>query len=150
MFETQTPIEVRYAETDQMGVVYHANYLLYLEDGRLDFVNTVVMPYKEIEAAGYLCPVRSVEMTYYEPLHWGEKGFVTTGVTRLSPTKVTYHQRVFREGMDPETDHPLFVADVTACMVEKGTFKPVSMKRAFPELYANYTASMEAESANAS
>ena len=48
-----TPITVRYGETDMMGVVYHANYLLYFEDARIDFLDAVGYPYDEyIEQAG--------------------------------------------------------------------------------------------------
>ena len=53
-----TPIKVRYGETDMMGVVYHANYLLYFEDARIDFLNAVGYPYDEyIEQAGYMSPI---------------------------------------------------------------------------------------------
>lgn len=55
--ETSTEIEVRYAETDGMGVVYHANYLVYLEVARTDFLNKLGFPYADIEKAGYLSPV---------------------------------------------------------------------------------------------
>lgn len=47
--ETSTEIEVRYAETDGMGVVYHANYLVYLEVARTDFLNKLGFPYADIE-----------------------------------------------------------------------------------------------------
>ena len=53
-----TPITVRYGETDMMGVVYHANYLLYFEDARVDFLNALGFSYNErLEAAGYISPI---------------------------------------------------------------------------------------------
>ena len=63
-----TPIAVRYAETDKMAVVYHANYLLYFEDARTHFLEKLGYPYEQIEQAGYLSPVVSFEVHYGEPV----------------------------------------------------------------------------------
>ena len=143
--QVRTPITVRYGETDMMGVVYHANYLLYFEDARVDYVEAVAMPYSEIEEAGYMCPIYAVDMAYGTPLRYGEKAFVVTTVSHMRPTRIVYHQRVFREDMDPEVDKPLVDAYITACMVERENFRPVSFKRELPELYAKYQEAMEPE-----
>ncbi len=142
---TDTPITVRYGETDMMGVVYHANYLLYFEDARIDFLDAAGFSYSErIEAAGYMSPIRSVEIEYRSPLRYGEAGFVRTTVAKNQPMRTVYHQRVFRAGDDPETDHPLVDALVTVCVVERETFKPVNIKRTFPDLFAVYAEGLEA------
>ncbi len=136
--ESRTPITVRYGETDMMGVVYHANYLLYFEDARIDFLEKAGCPYQVIEDAGYMSPVRNIDITYHSPLRYGEKAFVTTRIVKHSPVKVTYEQRVFRDGMDPETDTPLVAARLTFCTVDRTDFKPINLKRALPDLYARY------------
>lgn len=136
--QVRTPIKVRYAETDMMGVVYHANYLLYFEEARTDFLDKVGHPFTEFEERGYLCPVYEVNIKYGEPLHYGEGAFVLTSVLENRPTKTTYLQQVFREGSDPAKDRPLVSGQVTACIVEKESFKPISIKRHFPELYELY------------
>lgn len=139
-----TPITVRYGETDMMGVVYHANYLLYFEDARLDFLEALDFSYTdEIEGAGYMSPIISVEMRYRTPLRYGERGFVRTTISESAPMRTTYHQRVYKEGDDPEVDAPLVDGYVTACVVERDTFKPVNMKRTFPKLYAQYAEVVE-------
>lgn len=143
--EVLTPISVRYAETDMMGVVYHANYLLYFEDARTDFLEKAGFPYKAIEEAGYMCPVYGADLRYGEPLRYGEEAFVATRVVESRPTKTTYLQRVFRAGDDPATAKPLASGRITACMVERATFRPVSIKRALPELYALYEGLIEPE-----
>lgn len=143
--EVFTPITVRYGETDMMGVVYHANYLLYFEDARTDFLEKAGFPYASIEEAGYMCPIYAVDLQYGEPLRYGEDAFVATRVVESRPTKTTYLQRVFREGDDPATAKPLVSGHVTACMVERDTFRPVSIKRALPELYAFYDGIVEPE-----
>ena len=51
----QTTIKVRYAETDQMGVVYHGNYAQYLELGRLEWLSALGISYKEMEANDVCC-----------------------------------------------------------------------------------------------
>lgn len=140
-----TPIKVRYGETDMMGVVYHANYLLYFEDARCDFLEKVGFPYARIEEAGYMCPIYHVDIQYGEPLRYGEDAFVLTRVVKSAPTKTTYQQEVYRAGMTPGVDKPLVMGRITACMVERTTFKPVSIKRAFPELYALYEQIVEPE-----
>jgi len=134
----RTPIKVRYGETDMMGVVYHANYLLYLEDARNHFLEEIGFPYSRIEEAGMMCPIHNVNMTYGSPLRYGEEAFVVTEVIENRATKTTYSQRVYRAGMDPATDKPCVDGVITACMVERDTFKPVSIKRVFPELFARY------------
>lgn len=143
--QVRTPIKVRYGETDMMGVVYHANYLLYFEDARCDFLEKAGFPYAKIEEAGYMCPIRNVEVTYGAPLRYGEDAFVLTRVVKSTPTKTTYLQEVYRADMTPDVDKPLASGRITACTVERATFKPVSLKRTFPELYALYADLVEPE-----
>lgn len=136
--QVRTPIAVRYGETDMMGVVYHANYLLYFEDARTHFLEEVGVPYTTIEQAGYMCPIYHVEISYGAPLRYGEAAFVITSVAKNTPTKTTYRQLIYRDGMNPEVDRPLAEGLITCCMVERATFKPVSIKRAMPDLYELY------------
>lgn len=141
-----TPIQVRYGETDMMGVVYHANYLLYFEDGRLDYLKALDFSYsEEVEDAGYMSPILAVDIKYGAPLHYGEAGFVRTTVSKNSPMKTYYRHRVYREGDDPASATPLVEAHVTVCVVERDTFRPVNIKKAFPDLYAKYAAAVEEE-----
>ena len=128
-----TPITIRYAETDMMGIVYHANYLLYFEDARTAFLEAVGYPYKKIEEAGYLSPVVGFAVDYGEPLRYGDVAVVRTRVASSRPTKTVYAYEVFRQGQDLDTH----------CLVDAKTFKPVNMKRAIPELYARYAEVLE-------
>lgn len=133
-----TPIKIRYGETDMMGVVYHANYLLYFEDARTHYLEAIGFPYSRIEAEGAMCPIHSVQITYGSPLRYGDEAFVVTEVIENRATKTTYSQRIYRAGMDPAVDKPCIDGVITSCVVERDTFKPVSIKRRFPELYAIY------------
>ena len=155
-----TPIKVRYGETDMMGVVYHANYLLYFEDARIDFLDALDFSYAErIEGAGYMSPIHDIEIHDKAPLRYGEAGVVRTSIAKNLPMRTVYRQQVYRaedvvegESADaavrPEPQlregaTPLVDALVTVCVVERDTFKPVSLRRTFPDLYAKYDAIVE-------
>ncbi len=133
-----TPITVRYAETDKMAVVYHANYLLYFEDARTDFLEKLGYPYKLIEDAGYISPVLNFSVSYGKPLRYGDNVIIRTWISKSTPMKTTYSYEVFVQGQDIEHDRPYCTAQSTHCLVEEGTFKPVSIKRATPKLYELY------------
>lgn len=145
-----TPIKVRYGETDMMGVVYHANYLLYFEDARVDFLNALGFSYNErLEAAGYMSPIYDLEVHYKAPLRYSEAGFVRTSVAKNLPMRTVYRQQVYHgddaagtgaagEPLLREGATPLVDALVTVCVVERDTFKPTSLRRTFPDLYAHY------------
>jgi len=67
MITSVTEIQVRYSETDMMGVVYHANYLPWLEIGRTQLLKERGMSYKDIESRGLLLPVLEVWLKYRTP-----------------------------------------------------------------------------------
>lgn len=133
-----TPITVRYAETDKMAVVYHANYLLYLEDARTHFLEELGYPYKLIEDAGYISPVLNVNINYGKSLRYGDVAIVRTWISKSTPMRTTYSYEVFVQGQDIEHDKPYCTAQTTHCLVDEKTFKPASIKRATPKLYELY------------
>ena len=133
-----TAIPVRYAETDKMAVVYHANYLLYFEDARTRFLEELGYPYARIEQAGYMSPVVSFEVHYGEPLRYADVAIVRTWVSESRGTKTTYSYEVFKQGDDMEVAKPCVTGTSTHCLVDANTFKPVSIKRTLPELFDLY------------
>ena len=83
-----------------MGVVYHANYLLYFEDARIDFLDALGFSYAErIEGAGYMSPIHDIEIHYKAPLRYGEAGVVRTSVAKNLPMRTVYRQQVYRAKM---------------------------------------------------
>src|SRR5689334_16218839 len=67
-----TDVEVRYAETDQMGVVHHANYVVWFELARTRLCSESGFHYADIEKLGYLLMVTGVEARYYRPARYGD------------------------------------------------------------------------------
>ena len=104
-----------------MGVVYHANYLLYFEDARTAFLEALGYPYAR----------------------YGEGAVVRTRVVLSRPTKTVYAYEVFKEGQDMDADKPCCTGRSTHCLVDAATFKPVSLKRRVPELYERYAEALE-------
>jgi acyl-CoA thioester hydrolase len=87
---------VRYAETDQMGVVHHANYLIYLEESRTRFMAELGCSYAELERSGWLLPVRRAELRYRAPAYYDEELIVRTKVGRLGGASLTFSSEVLR------------------------------------------------------
>ena len=67
MITSQAKVAVRYAETDMMGVVYHGSYLPWFEIGRTHLLKEMGLPYRKLEADGYLLPVLEVAAKYIRP-----------------------------------------------------------------------------------
>ena len=65
--------KVQYYETDMMGVVHHANYLHWMEEARIDFLDRRGFPYADMEAAGVISPVRSASCQYKKPCAFGDE-----------------------------------------------------------------------------
>lgn len=91
---------VRYAETDQMGVVHHASYLLYLEDGRTRLMAERGLSYAEIERQGLGLPVRRIELRYREAALYGDELCIRTRVARLKAASVAFDYEIRRAGDD--------------------------------------------------
>jgi acyl-CoA thioester hydrolase len=78
-----TDVEVRYAETDQMGVVHHANYIVWFELARTNLCARSGFHYADIERLGYLLMVTGVEARYHRPARYGDVVRVVCWCERL-------------------------------------------------------------------
>ncbi|WP_100404218.1 acyl-CoA thioesterase [Bacillus solitudinis] len=129
----ETTIEVRYAETDQMGVVHHSNYVVWFEVGRTQFIKTIGYSYAEMEREGILAPVTDIQVSYKHPTKYGDIVTVKTWVGSYNGLRVTYQYEVLnQEGILCVTG-----ASTHVC-VRKDTFRPISMKKHMPEWHAIY------------
>ncbi|ULR41710.1 thioesterase family protein [Thermus sp. NEB1569] len=96
--ESETRIKVRYAETDQMGVVHHSVYAVYLEAARVEFLEKAGLPYHRVEARGVFFPVVELGLTFRVPARFGEEVLVRTRLAHLSRRDLLFRYRVEREG----------------------------------------------------
>ena len=91
-------VRVRYAETDKMGVVYHANYLVWFEVGRCELLRAIGSSYRELEASGIMLPVIEAHCEYRSPARYDDELQVQTWGELLSPARVEFTYEVSRPG----------------------------------------------------
>ena len=114
---------VRYAETDQMGVVHHANYAIWFEAARSEFCRLRGIDYSRIERDGMLLPVLELRVRYLQPAHYEDELEVRTRVVEIRRSLLRIQYEVRRgEGKLAE-------GETLQMLVAKATFKPVR----FPE-----------------
>src|SRR5512141_1510612 len=96
MIKHTTDIRVRYADTDQMKIVYYGKYFEYFEQGRSDLLRQIGMPYPEIERRGFLLPVIEAHAEYRRSALYDEELTVRTMVHDLPQARIRITYRVFR------------------------------------------------------
>jgi acyl-CoA thioester hydrolase len=89
-------IRVRYAETDQMGVAYYANYLVWFEVGRTEFCRTRGFSYADLEAMGYRLVVTDVHCRYRNAARYDEAIMVRTWLKGMNRRMITFGYRILR------------------------------------------------------
>jgi acyl-CoA thioester hydrolase len=97
--ESITPIRVRYAETDAMGIVHHAVYPVWMELGRSDFLRAMGQSYAEWEAQGVMMSVGELQVKYRAPARYDELVEVHTRLAEAGRRKVVFAYRIVREGL---------------------------------------------------
>src|SRR4029079_1678522 len=98
MYESTVQIRVRYAETDQMNVVYYGNYAQYFEVGRVESIRQLGVVYKDIEASGVVMPVVEMHVRYLRPATYDDLLTVKTTIRELPENyRVEFFQDVYNE-----------------------------------------------------
>jgi len=98
MYESTVQIRVRYAETDQMNVVYYGNYAQYFEVGRVESIRQLGVVYKDIEASGVIMPVVEMHVRYLRPATYDDLLTVKTTIRELPENyRVEFFQDVYNE-----------------------------------------------------
>lgn len=92
-------VRVRYAETDQMGVVYHANYLVWFEIGRVELIRKMGLSYKDMEAeSGCMIAVVEANARYRSPARYDDELMIETRLTAARSSVIRFAYRVLRDG----------------------------------------------------
>ena len=120
---------VRYAETDQMGVVHHANYAIWFEASRSEFCRKRGIDYGQIERDGMLLPVLELRVRYLQPAHYEDEVEVHTRIIeiRRSLLRIQYEVRL--------GETKLAEGETLQMLVSKATFKPVRFPREIADLF---------------
>lgn len=100
MYKNQTQIRVRYGETDQMGVVYHANYASYFEVGRTEWLREYGITYKSMEETGVMLPVISLEIKYKNSARYDDLLTIKTSIKKLPSARIEFDYELVNESGD--------------------------------------------------
>jgi acyl-CoA thioester hydrolase len=98
MLTGEIQVRVRYAETDRMGLLHHANYLVYFEQARTELLRTRGVAYKDLEDQGYFLVIAKAEVRYKSPAHYDDVLTIRTTVVRTSPIRLEHRYEVVRDG----------------------------------------------------
>lgn len=94
---SKTVLRVRYAETDQMGIVYHSNYLIWFEVGRSEFFRELNLPYTEFEKQGLGLAVIEANCRYRKSAHYDDELVVVTKIENMNFRRIVFSYQVFRD-----------------------------------------------------
>lgn len=123
MFISETQVRVRYAETDQMGVVYHSNFFPYFESARTESIRQLGFTYASMEKMGVVMPVIDVHCRYLRPARYDDLLTIKTMLKELPVHhKIEFHHEVYNE-----KDELLAVARIILYFMESATMKRTSM-----------------------
>src|SRR6516225_10483569 len=101
---SRTTVRVRYAETDQMGVVYYSNYLVWFEIGRVEFIRQLGFDYRKMETDDdVMLPVVEVTCRYKAPAVYDDIVIIETRVSAMRTSMMKFAYEVYRaEGVAPD------------------------------------------------
>ncbi len=134
MFESSYQVRVRYAETDQMNVVYHGNYTQYFEVARTESIRHLGFTYKDMEAMGIIMPIVEWHAKYIRPAHYDDLITIKTILKELpAGHRIEFHHEVYNE-----LGKLLTVGRVVLYFLHAKTMEKTTMPLALREKIAPY------------
>lgn len=116
MIKTECNLEVRYYETDLMGIVHHSNYIRYFEYGRIKMLDEIGLPISKIEGNGIMLPVVSTFCTYKTPSRMGDTLKIVSSMESMPMAKMKIKTQIFKES----TVNPLTPDEEIGTVVAEG------------------------------
>lgn len=113
-------VKVRYAETDQMGVVYHGNYAQYLEMARIDWLEALGISYKLMEEEGVMLPVFELKLKYRQSAKFDDTLRIETTLVEEPSVRIKFFYKIFNENNTLLTE-----AETTLVFMDKNTGRPI-------------------------
>lgn len=120
MLKSELFLDVRYYETDQMGIVHHSNYIRYFECGRTAMLKELGLPIERIEEAGVMLPVVSVECRYKTPAVLGDTLRIVSSVDEVPRARLVIRNEVYNP-----SDQLVCEGSVTLGFIDSNTRRPV-------------------------
>lgn len=120
MNTTVTKIKTRYVESDQMGIIHHSNYLIYMEQARLDWLDALGFSYRKMEDKKVMLPVYQIDIKYKKPMKFGEEISVKTTLKVIPTTRVEFAYEIVNQ-----QGEICAIADLTLVFTDGVTFRPI-------------------------
>lgn len=123
-------IVVRYAETDQMGIVHHSVYPIWYEVARTDFIKKIGIAYSNMEKDGIMTPVVEVKSKYLRPAFYEEELTIETKIKQLNPAKIEFEYFVYKQNIN----EPINIG-ATLHAWTNNNLKLINLKKTHPNIY---------------
>lgn len=127
--------KTHYYETDQMGIIHHANYIHWMEEARVDYMEQIGFSYDRAVSTGIDFALLSISCEYKSMTRFGDTVNIQVSISSLSVTKMTVQYQI----TDAETGKLRTIGESTHCYFDANRKRPVSLKKALPELYDLFT-----------
>ncbi len=120
MNEHELSIRVRYAETDRMGLLHHANYFVYFEMGRTELLRAKGLSYRDVEDAGHFLVIIEIGCKFKRPAYYDNLLTLRTTVAKITHAKIVHEYQLFRDGVLLAEGH-----STLACVDREGKPQPL-------------------------
>lgn len=125
---SKSVVQVRYAETDKMGIVHHSVYPIWYEIARTDLSKKAGFSYSQMEKVGLMTPLIGLQCKYISPAYYDDELVVTATVSKLSPVRIEFSYEVYKD------EKLINIGSTTHAIVDKN-MKPINSKKLYPEIY---------------
>ncbi|KEZ91475.1 acyl-CoA thioesterase [Lacrimispora celerecrescens] len=133
--------KTHYYETDQMGIIHHANYIHWMEEARVDFMDQIGFSYDRAISTGIDFALLSISCEYKSMVRFGETVNILASISAISISKMTVQYQI----TDAATGKLRTIGESTHCYYDSNKKRPVSLKKSLPELYDLLTSLCESE-----
>lgn len=124
---TQYQHLAKYYETDQMGIIHHSNYIRWFEEARIDYMKQIGCPYKEMEAAGIISPVLSVNCNYQDMMYFDDIATINVKITKYTGVRFAFEYEIYNQ------DQKLCTTGSSKHCFTDHHGSPLSLKKVKPE-----------------
>ncbi|MGN1047953.1 MAG: acyl-CoA thioesterase [Eubacteriales bacterium] len=119
--------KINYYETDKMGITHHSNYIRFMEEARLDFLEQIGCGYAQMEKDGVISPVIGVECQYKRPTTFGDEIRIHAEIEEYKRVKLTVAYTIYNN----RTEEVVFTGKSMHCFVN-AEGRPISLVKQFP------------------
>lgn len=127
---SETRFPVRYAETDQMGIVHHSVYAIWFECGRTEFIKQFGIPYDQLEKNGLMLPLLRLSCEFKIPVHYGETVLVKTRLLKGTKARLIIGYEIYADN-----NNVVCASGTTEHAWTRTDLKPVNIAKYKPEIY---------------